>query len=656
MEILVSLSALQLSQYRQYAKGWKPDPQLLEIFEKQSHKRGKKAFRIYFDYATDKDIRISDAQIPSQITAFLQQNGYQLLDYAAGTVKDKHERVTRLGKVLSKQPDLKKLFDNDANRRQIVTASKGNKLVCLSMHPYDVAGMSTDRGWTSCMNLVSGSNKQYVKADVEANTLIAYLINEDDKNINAPIMRVLLKKYFATSGDSYRYIAEVVYPDAKDKMFLTKVQEWVDENINTQSDRTRTTTVMRKSAQVYNDDNSDYIFTNLGQLGDKTLAQVEKILDGILAKLPRARTNNFNPASIGKLFKTSPQAILAKNISRFSMQVGKIWAKSIQSKPNKLELVSKVFAELASRQNSSLPDRVLGGLVAERDFDSLRVAGEYIDLPEFILSGALDSVIGKLYNDPAKPQAVFDVASNLAQLTNIPDETFWRVLSQTTDLETLEDIEDQSRRDNMYASYVPAFKAISEIQSPFTTLKSLKKAKETIPRHVTEIFKFFLSKKDKNLIEFTLKDYGISGYKDRYRSWDVIDEALEEMENPPVLKVATISAPSDTPIYLGFDVPVSKEEILSLVQKAIEDPSNGETYTETIPYKNCRVINDGKDLLLVDRRGREHGTLTEALEEDDISVEFTIYEDEKTHIPMVRYEGEEEEVENAIDSVRYYVT
>lgn len=655
MEILVSLSALQLSQYRQYAKGWKPDPLLLEIFEKQSHKRGKKAFRIYFDYATDKDIRISDAHIPSAITTFLQQNGYQLLDYAAGTVKDKHERVTRLGKVLSKNPELKKLFDNDANRRQIVTASKGKKLVCLSMHPYDIAGMSTDRGWTSCMNLVDGVNRHYVEEEVNANTLIAYMINDDDKNINKPIMRVLLKKFTDPNSEdgSGRYIAEVVYPDSSDKMFLKKVQEWVDENINSVTDTSKTMSVLHKSNKVYNDNNSDFILSGIDTLAGKTLKQVEKVLDSVIAKLPRGRTKNLEPSNMTKIFKAAPEAILVKNISKLTMLASKLWAQSIQDNPNKLKLVDKVYADLGSRSKSVVKDRVLNALIQLKDWDSIRVAAKHIDLQEHIDSGATDDMIATFFSDPVKPVEAFELASGLANLTEDPNSNFWRILAQTTGEDSLEEIEAQEARDNFYAFHIPTFETISKIDSPFMTLESLNDAKELIPVHVVEIFNFLLGNGAKFLINFKLKDFGFNTFKERYRAWDLIEPALDAMEVPPSLKVATLNG-FDSYVYLGFDEVVSKEAVMEVIEDtAATYGDNTQGYSETVAYPNCKILKNGKDLLLLDTRGREQDTLHEVMIDEGFEdVTVTIYADAKTHIPMVKYEGDADMVDQLVSEIR----
>ena len=77
--------------------------------------------------------------------------------------------------------------------------------IVFSKHSYDIAGMSTDRGWTSCMNIYKGSNKRYIQYDIKEGTIVAYLIKEPDFNINNPTARLTIKPYvnIETPDDVY---------------------------------------------------------------------------------------------------------------------------------------------------------------------------------------------------------------------------------------------------------------------------------------------------------------------------------------------------------------------------------------------------------------------------------------------------------------------
>ncbi len=90
--------------------------------------------------------------------------------------------------------------------------------IVISRLPYDIAGMSTDRRWTSCMALPGdkkkpsgGINHQIVKNDIEEGTLVAYLVEENDLKVKNPWARILIKPYvggrqevlLVPSGDVY---------------------------------------------------------------------------------------------------------------------------------------------------------------------------------------------------------------------------------------------------------------------------------------------------------------------------------------------------------------------------------------------------------------------------------------------------------------------
>lgn len=55
-------------------------------------------------------------------------------------------------------------------------------------------GMSTDRNWTSCMNLDGGAYKETPLYQVQYGGMCAYLIKETDKEIEEPIARIAIKR------------------------------------------------------------------------------------------------------------------------------------------------------------------------------------------------------------------------------------------------------------------------------------------------------------------------------------------------------------------------------------------------------------------------------------------------------------------------------
>lgn len=137
-------------------------------------------------------------------------------------------------------------FKNDPLR-----AANGEFLIVISRHPYDVAGSSTDRSWTSCMDLGldkinypnkekrKGVNSEYVKSDITEGTLVAYVITKDelfkgvggvDKvKIRKPLSRILIKPHDSDVGKLYT-IGKMYgsnYPE-----FYQRIQEWISETLN----------------------------------------------------------------------------------------------------------------------------------------------------------------------------------------------------------------------------------------------------------------------------------------------------------------------------------------------------------------------------------------------------------------------------------------
>jgi hypothetical protein len=82
--------------------------------------------------------------------------------------------------------------------------------VVISRDALDIARMSTGRRWTSCMTK-GDVNYHYVPHEIEAGTLVAYLVHKDDKQIEYPLMRVLLKPFRNKQGETI-LVPNRVYP------------------------------------------------------------------------------------------------------------------------------------------------------------------------------------------------------------------------------------------------------------------------------------------------------------------------------------------------------------------------------------------------------------------------------------------------------------
>ena len=227
MKLQISLSAIPLSTVKSYMRETPFQRQRYEEIFKHYGSGKAKRYRIYVPLSEAKHIRTHVVHVPEQIESYITSIGMTVDNYLAGTaIMADGKRTTRLGKVLAKKPDLLRVFENDPQRK-LIRHEKG--WVVISRHPYDVLGMSFDRGWTSCMNLEDGINRHYLDADLKLGTIVAYLIKDTDKNINAPTARIALRPYF--KDDKFILIPSGTYGTASSaftdivRQFCTYVNE-----------------------------------------------------------------------------------------------------------------------------------------------------------------------------------------------------------------------------------------------------------------------------------------------------------------------------------------------------------------------------------------------------------------------------------------------
>ena len=196
MKLLISLSAVPLSMAKPYMA-------LLNrhlydnIFRKYGSGNKKWPARIYIPVGSKP---VQPVEPSPAVKEAVESLGYVVDNYLAGTaIQRDGKRTTRIGKLLSKDKDILRAFESDPKRKGHKVA-QGELVVVISRHPYDVIGMSFDRGWTSCMNLKDGSDKKYLKEAVKAGVLVSYLVKATDANINNPIARILLVPYHREAG------------------------------------------------------------------------------------------------------------------------------------------------------------------------------------------------------------------------------------------------------------------------------------------------------------------------------------------------------------------------------------------------------------------------------------------------------------------------
>ena len=189
-----------------------------ELTDKYTIKRAKelsfgplfKEERTYFPLNITE---IANIEIPNEIIQTLDDAGFYITDYRAGIAmkkakpgEEKDLRQIKIGKILQKlnQPNLLKQFNE-----RLGTSKKDiqniNFEICVTYNPYDIAGMSTDRNWTSCMELDKGEFKTTPLKQVQYGGMVAYLIFAEDKNIEKPFARIAIKR-FISKKDSSKFI------------------------------------------------------------------------------------------------------------------------------------------------------------------------------------------------------------------------------------------------------------------------------------------------------------------------------------------------------------------------------------------------------------------------------------------------------------------
>jgi hypothetical protein len=224
MRRLQVLAAMPPSLYRKYVKNW-DKTRYAEVF--------KNKYRIYLP------IRVKPKPVKSKVEpkvkSVLEKNGYTIDDYKKGLCKDKHNRIQKIGGVLThlKENDLLKSFNED-KARSGATLNE-SMLGVISRHPYDIAGMSTDRGWKSCTGLRACDRGEhdrsfYIDTEIKAGSLIAYLIASNDKNITKPISRILIKPFDDIDAETTSYKIQKVY-GYKVPEFVTAVNNWIKTNL-----------------------------------------------------------------------------------------------------------------------------------------------------------------------------------------------------------------------------------------------------------------------------------------------------------------------------------------------------------------------------------------------------------------------------------------
>ena len=224
-----------------------------------------------------ESVGLDDALIDSY--ALTAQAG----DYIGGIVdvafKDQQGNVKvrkgqKIGKLIAKDTistskgniNALDLFSADPVRlsKNIKSAISSNDLwIVISNHAYDIAGMSTNRDWTSCMNIIGGECKEYVEKDIEYGTLVCYIIDKKDTNIEHPYGRILIKPYKLQRPNYHGFSpCPIVYsPEVtvySPYIGLKPIREWLKDICE---DIQEGEGILRSLKELYNDNFHDDVDT-----------------------------------------------------------------------------------------------------------------------------------------------------------------------------------------------------------------------------------------------------------------------------------------------------------------------------------------------------------------------------------------------------------
>ena len=228
--------------------------------------------KIKFNSVVDKilkniDLRIND--IDSSIdNDVLSESSEQYLISELLSYKKYKEKVEKIKKNFISYRPTKAISDKDF-------------YIVISRAAEDIAGMSTDRRWTSCMRLPGYGDKNgglyndRLYYDVKLGTLVAYLITKDDRNIENPLARIAIKPLFNLDDD----IADIL-----DALDIQSTEYLSKDNLKAIKDfkKKKITVFLRPEENIYSDGSlSTEIKTNFKRIVNDFCEKNNKNVEGM---------------------------------------------------------------------------------------------------------------------------------------------------------------------------------------------------------------------------------------------------------------------------------------------------------------------------------------------------------------------------------------
>jgi hypothetical protein len=232
----------------------------------------KRGWRIAFPYAEDST--------EFEIQSILEPYDFSIKNYKDGLALDtKSNKEIAIGKALNKiskkEPDAKELLDRYAAIKSKGATNKDEDLmIVFSSAKYDIIGMSTDRDsyWDSCMNVIRGGNRHYVKLDIKEGSIICYLTTLSDTNLKKPLGRVLIKPYINTENKE----DVVLYPEFKTYGSIPNPEKFMDE-IDDYMEKTQKLSGSYKRLGCLYDDSGRYKIEDKESVRTRALQKLQDI-------------------------------------------------------------------------------------------------------------------------------------------------------------------------------------------------------------------------------------------------------------------------------------------------------------------------------------------------------------------------------------------
>lgn len=192
------------------------------------------------------------------------------------------------------------LFADAKSREGKAMEKKLGLIIIFARHPYDIAGMSYGRTWRSCMHLVDGKFREFVKKDIENGTIAVYLTNANDETLSNPLARILVKPYVNVENEN----DVILYPEAKTYGEIDNPKKFIDY-LDYVLEKVQNMDGEYKLLSCLNPDSTRNIVTPKNSITRQT----------ILAKLNRG--TKLNNIEINMITNSEREEYIDKQISRY---------------------------------------------------------------------------------------------------------------------------------------------------------------------------------------------------------------------------------------------------------------------------------------------------------------------------------------------------